>query len=398
VADDPDGTKALALWLDVKDDLLAGRTPRAKTGEITIRDLLNRFVTVKRQLADSGELSPRTFGEYYASCQNLGKALGLRRALSDLGAEDFERLRADLAKKRGVVTLGNEITRVRVVFNYAYQAGMIDRPIRFGAAFKRPSKKTLRLARASKGSRMFDAESLRRLLRSSTMPLQAMLLLGVNCGFGNADCAGLPIRALDLDGGWVNYPRPKTGVSRRCPLWPETVLALQQALAKRPKARVPENDALVFLTRCGKPWGSAILEESEETGGKPKVRIDDPLAKECAKLVRGQGIWRPGLGFYALRHTFQTIGDGARDPVATRAIMGHAEAGNDMSAVYREGVDDARLKAVADHVRRWLFGQDVGAEAVDLNKLEVKEQAAKSTPLETPPAQRTKKPRRRKAK
>ena len=51
----------------------------------------------------------------------------------------------------------------------------------------------------------------------------------------------------------------------------------------------------------------------------------------------------------------QTIGDAARDPIATRAIMGHAEAGDDRSAVYREGVDDNRLKAVTDHVRQWLF-------------------------------------------
>ena len=38
--------------------------------------------------------------------------------------------------------------------------------------------------------------------------------------------------------------------------------------------------------------------------------------------------------------------------------MGHAEAGNDMSAVYREGVDDDRLKAVTDHVRQCLFPPD----------------------------------------
>lgn len=47
--------------------------------------------------------------------------------------------------------------------------------------------------------------------------------------------------------------------------------------------------------------------------------------------------------------------------------MGHAESGSDMSAVYREGVDDDRLKAVTDHVRQWLFPpaeQKVQAEPV----------------------------------
>ena len=47
--------------------------------------------------------------------------------------------------------------------------------------------------------------------------LRAMILLGVNCGFNNKDCADLPLKALDLDGGWINFPRPKTGIPRRCP-------------------------------------------------------------------------------------------------------------------------------------------------------------------------------------
>ena len=57
-----------------------------------------------------------------------------------------------------------------------------------------------------------------------------------------------------------------------------------------------------------------------------------------------------------LRHTFQTIGEEARDKDAVRSIMGHAEASNDMSAVYNEKpVDDARLRAVTDYIRAWLF-------------------------------------------
>ena len=39
--------------------------------------------------------------------------------------------------------------------------------------------------------------------------------------------------------------------------------------------------------------------------------------------------------------------------------MGHAGASNDMSAVYRQRVDDERLLAVTNHVRKWLFGEAV---------------------------------------
>jgi hypothetical protein len=35
--------------------------------------------------------------------------------------------------------------------------------------------------------------------------------------------------------------------------------------------------------------------------------------------------------------------------------MGHTD--NTMAGHYRERVDDARLQAVAEHVRSWLFGR-----------------------------------------
>jgi hypothetical protein len=49
----------------------------------------------------------------------------------------------------------------------------------------------------------------------------------------------------------IDYPRPKTGIARRCPLWPETVAAIRAALAKRPAPKDEADAALVFLTRCG---------------------------------------------------------------------------------------------------------------------------------------------------
>jgi hypothetical protein len=58
VATDPKGQAALDLWLAQKDDLLAGRKPRAKRPEeIAIKDLVNAFLTHKQDLLNAGELT-----------------------------------------------------------------------------------------------------------------------------------------------------------------------------------------------------------------------------------------------------------------------------------------------------------------------------------------------------
>jgi integrase len=187
---------------------------------------------------------------------------------------------------------------------------------------------------------LFTAEEVRRLIDAADGPMKAMLLLGINCGFGNSDVGNLPLAALDLDGVWVTFPRPKTAAPRRCSLWPETVQALRDALAKRPTPKSDEDAQLVFITKYGLSW-------SKDTS-------DNPVSKEVSKLLKALHInGRNGLGYYTLRHTFRTVADGAKDQPAADFIMGHES--THMSSVYREGIDDGRVKAVSDHVRAWLF-------------------------------------------
>jgi len=336
--DDPDG--ALQKYLDQRDDLHAGRTPRVSVEGLTVRELLNRFLTSKAHLVDTGEIAQRTFLDYHATCKRIGDAFGLDRLVDDLASDDFEHLRKELEKTRGPVALGNEIQRVRTVFKYAYDAGLVDKPVRHGATSKRPSKRVLCKERYSKGPRMFEAEEIRAMIDAAGVQLRAMILLGINCGFGNSDVANLPKQALDLKGGWIDYPRPKTGVPRRCPLWPETVNALREAIATGPKPKDKADVRLVFVTKYGKRW-------SKETS-------DNPISKEVAKLLETLGMRRKGVGFYALRHTFETIGGDSRDQVAVDHIMGHSR--NDMVSAYWERISDERLRAVTEHVRRWLFG------------------------------------------
>lgn len=336
---DPDG--ALAKYLEQKDALHAGKKPREATDGITVKEMCNKFLNAKQALVDSGELALLTWVDYKTTCDEIVAAFGKTRLLTDIGQDDFAGLRNKLAKKWGPQRLGKTIQFVRCAFKYAYDAELLDRPVRFGPGFKRPSKKTLRLHRAAQGEKLFTAEEVRRCVAAASQQVRAMVLLGINCGFGNSDCGNLPKSALDLERGWVIFPRPKTGIQRRCPLWVETVQAIREALDVRPEPKKPEHAGLVFVTRCGESWHSGT------TYG--------PLSKELSKLLLKLGIsGRKGLGFYTLRHTFRTVADESKDQVATDFIMGHAR--DDMASAYRERISDARLKAVSDHVHRWLFG------------------------------------------
>jgi integrase len=370
-----DGWKeALELYKAQADDLHAGRTPRVKGDGVTLKDLCNRFLTAKQRQWEAGEISGRMFeptldpekpkGEYPATTDRLIAMFGASRLVDDLAAEDFEALRDSLAKQYGPVRLANEIQKVRTVFKYGYESGLIEKPIRYGPQFKKPSAGVLRRHRAKNGERMLEADELRRLLialagksvqtgrtddtgkpetvkSKPNSTLRSMVLLGVNCGMGNHDCALLPQSALDLDGGWLNFPRPKTGIPRRCPLWPETVQALRAAIAERPKPRTEEAASLVFVTTRGRPWLSR--------------GIANPVSVAVRDLMKTLGLHREGIGFYTLRHVFRTIADAARDPVAIDLIMGHSDPS--MGGHYRERIDDSRLRDVAEHVRQWLFGK-----------------------------------------
>ena len=114
---------------------------------------------------------------------------------------------------------------------------------------------------------MFQPAEIRAMLAAAGPQLRAMVYLGINCAMGNTDCASLPLSALNLKTGWLDFPRAKTGIERKIPLWKETIEALTAVIAKRGKARDEENPGLVFLTRLGQPWVRYGLAETPDEEG-----------------------------------------------------------------------------------------------------------------------------------
>lgn len=353
--------QALELWNEQRDDLYGRRQPRVTrdhsgklvraTSGLTVEDLCNRFLQAKLQKLESEEITPRTFAEYRQTTDQIVKTFDNgSRLVSDLSPDDFATLRAKLAKRYGPVRLGTEIQKVRIVFKLAEKRRWIEREVDYGDGFEKPSKAIIRKHRAARGHRLFEASELRQLIDAAGTPLKAMILLGINAAFGNSDCGELSQSSLDLKNGWVTFPRPKTGIARRARLWPETINAIKAALAERPATEDEAIADTVFLTKFGRPWVRPL--EVDARGEQIAAPIDS-VSFEFNKLLTKQSMKRPGLGFYALRHTFRTVADSTRDLPAVRLVMGHADGSID--DVYRERIDDGRLQAIADHVRAWLF-------------------------------------------
>ena len=308
---------ALREYKEVADDLHAGRTLRVKGNGLTVADLCNRFLTAKLWKQEAGEIGTRAFTEYKETTDLIVSGFGANRLVDDLAVDDFESLRAAMARQWGPVQLANAITRVRSVFKYGTDNGLIEKTVRFGSEFRKPDQSVLRRHRAKTGERMFSAAEVRSFVEGVMVPggdrgpellradpqLRAMILLGINAGFGNRDCATLPFSAADLDRGWINFPRPRTGIPRP-----------SQSSAKRS----PCGPSLPGSRSAG--WFSSARRATPGFGTGERRTPTRSLSSSASWRSAYRAI-APGLGFYVLSHTFRAVADAAR-PARRRSRHG----------------------------------------------------------------------------
>lgn len=298
---------------------------------MTVRDACNYFLVAREKDLASKQLSHRSFADYKRTGERLVAFFGRERAFTTLGPQDFTAYRARVLETNNPVSTGNEITRVKTILKWLKKSHYID-DFDCGPDFRKPSAKVARRLRREKGKKLFTAKQISVFLDEAGIHLRAMILLGINCGYGNNDCNQLPLRIAQeaVETGWIEYHRPKTEVDRRCPLWPETKEALAKSLARRRVSSEPN----AFITAFGRPYSA----ENGDIGKR-------------FRIVRQYSNVREG-GFYWLRHTFATVAGRSQDQVAVNYIMGHVDP--TMAGVYREEIEDERLMAVSETVKNWL--------------------------------------------
>ena len=236
------------------------------------------------------------------------------------------------------------------MFSYSLEGGLIKEPVRFGKAFSRPTPVELHRSKrraAPNGKRLFTPEEIRAILAAVEGYVRVAVLLGINAALGDTDCARLSMDAIDSDEAVIHFDRPKTGIQRVTPLWPETTEAIEQWKYGRPEPTDEEAARLLLLDDAGRPlvW----QRQQRAKGTLQRMTHVDNLTHAFNRLLESLDLKRPGRGFYALRHTFRTLADDSRDQHAICRIMGHALPG--MAGPYVEEISVERLRAVTEQVR-----------------------------------------------
>ena len=324
---------------EAKLDELHNRTVKLPTHDLTVADLCNAYLTAKHDDLEAGEIGKRHWKDLESAARMLCEGLGKTTIVSQLGPDDFAKLRKTY---NGLApnTVSQRIIKVRAIFDYGFANKLIGE-VDYGTRYRPPSSKTKRKHDNEKEELLFTRQEILTILEAARLPIKVATLLGVNCGYGSTDIGELKFKHLDLDNGWATYPRPKTGEKRRCWLWPQTVEALREYLETRPEP-ASKND-IVLVTSNMTSLG-ARFEESKT----------DNLGQQFSRLLTKLKInGRNKLGFYTLRRTFRTQADGALDTPALNLIMGHYD--RSMGARYLQRIDDERIKRASRYVWEWLY-------------------------------------------
>ena len=255
-------------------------------------------------------VSPNTIRTYRTNLNNVSKHLGSART-GEIGVAELADYKRSLIGGCAPSTAKVRWDTVIAVVRYGQDISVV------------PDFRITRDLRRMRGGqpfrRVWQKGEIHRMVDAADPQMRACILLGINLGYGNRDCARLKL--TDICGNIVDACRHKTGGERRGWLWPETLAA---------------------LGRCPPPF---VNER-----GKPLVGDgNDYLRPRFKALLRACRIAADGRGFYSLRRAYRTAVDSHWDRPAIDLTMGHATPG--MGARYVAWIDDERLRAVSVHAR-----------------------------------------------
>lgn len=279
------------------------------TGDnMTIKQLCDMYLRYQYSKLQANDLTAKHHNDQIDSLGKLMVFLGPNREIKSITTLDLQNYKRKLQKSYGsICRLNLHISIMKALFHWARKNDVLENIPNIDAISR---GKIVHQERFT-----FDSERINKLLSCADVKMQAMIWLGLNCGFGCTDCAELKWTDLDIVNARVKLPRRKTGILRDLPLWPETVESLK---------KVPRIGKLVFYTSRGNPYIQTLLKP--DGNGNGKYEILNTITTNFSRLIKKSGLEVPkGTGFYTLRRTAATVAARSGDPFAVQRLLGHAD-------------------------------------------------------------------------
>jgi len=305
-----DKKQALEKYLDQATYLhgCQNNLQRPTDDSMTLKQLCDMYLQYQYSKLQAKDLTASHHNEQIGSLNKLMAFMGPSRKIKSISTLDLQNYKRKLQKSYGsVCRLNLHISIMKALFHWARKNDILENIPNIDAISR---GKIIHQERFT-----FDSEQINKLLSAADVKMQAMIWLGLNCGFGCTDCSELKWSDLDLVSARVKLARKKTGISRDLPLWPETVKALE---------KIPRTGKLVFYTSRGNPYIQTLLKPDGSGNGKHTTL--NTITTKFSRLIRKSGLDVPkGTGFYSLRRTAATIAARSGDPFAVQRLLGHAD-------------------------------------------------------------------------
>ena len=281
---------------------------RKSNGEMTLKRLCDLYLHYQNLKVQANALTAQHHNEQIASLNKFMSFIGHTRIIDEISTLDLQSYRRKLQRAYSTAHRMNlHISIMKAMFHWAKKNDVLDSIPNIDAISRGKIVHKQRL--------IFTSEDIHQLLDAADVQMKAMIWLGLNCGFGCTDCAGLKWSNLDLVEGRVKLARKKTGILRDLPLWSETVESLK---------KISKKGKLVFYTSRGNPFIKTLLKT--DANGNYKYTTQNIITPKFSRLIKKVGLEVPkGTGFYSLRRTAATIAARSGDPFAVQRLLGHAD-------------------------------------------------------------------------
>jgi integrase len=302
---------------------------------MTLKEICEMYLKYEHTKLQANNLSVRHHNDQIKSLKKFTDFLGETCKIKNISTLSLQNYKRSLQKHyKSVTRLNLHISIMKAMFHWARKNDILKDIPNIDAISR---SKVIHQDKFT-----FNSEQIKQLLSLADIKMQAMIWLGLNCGFGCTDCTYLKWTDLDIVNARVILPRRKTGIYRDLPLWPETVKALQN---------ISRKGSLVFYTNRGNPYIQTVLKT--DIDGNEKYTITNLVTTKFRRLIIKAGLNVPkGTGFYTLRRTSATIAARSGDPFAVQKLLGHANL--TMATRYVQDVS-AQTDRVIENSRQFLI-------------------------------------------